>query len=328
MPNQSIDRLPDPTLTEVIRGYSPVGFDGASPYLRDKILPPITVGSLQGKILQAGSEHISIHNRTKLGRSHIPEIAFTTSRITGWDIESFGLSTVITVENAAVYNQKNWRTGMREASVDFSQRLKTAYLVSSEKALADTIQDSTNYTASNTVTKSGTGQYNDPASTPIDDFKVARKKIKENVGARANMAIMSYEVWEDVRYHADLIALVSNDVDKTMGLSVSQLASVMGVKQLLISEAEFNNGDAGAAESLEPIWGKNIIFTYVNPNPSPKVFERSFGYSYRYADLGNERMFNNVLSKPINARELIIDSWYDDVIHGFEAAYLIKDAVA
>lgn len=326
----SIDRNPDPTLTRIVQGYMPVGFDGESPYLRDRILPSVTVGSRQGKILQAGSEHISIHNRTIVGRSAIPEISFTTSRVTGWDIESFGLSTTILVEDGADYNSSSWKQGMREAEVDFTERLKIAYLVSNEKILADLIQDSANYTAAtpNTVTLSGTSQYNDAASTPIEDFKTARKTVKANIGLRPNTVIMSYEVWEDLRYHADLIALISNDADKSMGLSKSQLASAMGVKQVLISEAEFNNGDAGAAEDLQPIWGKNIIFTYINPNPNPKRFERSFGYSYKFAELGTERMYTNPLTKPINARELIISSWYHDVIHSFDSAYLIKDAVA
>ena len=62
------------------------------------------------------------------------------------------------------------------------------------------------YTGSHTVTKSGTGQWNDPASTPVTDVVTAIQTLLTDVLRGPNLAIMPVDVWLKLFNHPTVIA--------------------------------------------------------------------------------------------------------------------------
>ena len=51
MPSNSIKTYNDPVLNEIVKGYTPFGF------IRQEVLPDVSVSTLRGDILSGGSEH-------------------------------------------------------------------------------------------------------------------------------------------------------------------------------------------------------------------------------------------------------------------------------
>lgn len=314
-----ITKSNNPVLENVVRGYSAKGF------IRSEVLPKIKVPSLTGDIPTKNGDHLRIVNNLAGEKAGTPEIDFQISKADGWNIQTYGLKNCITKEDGQRWNPSNPELGMRQVKRDIAAQIRKQQLIQSEYALAQTIFDDANYDVTNKTTLSGTAQYNGSTSKPVDDFIAARAAIYDDTGLVPNVAIMSWEVANVVKYHPDLIALISNDVNKLQGLSEGQLALAMGVDKVLIGSAKYNSAAKGQTQSLSSIWSKNILFTYVNPNPDPTVYEDSFGYTFENEGIVVDEY---KVADPKDAMFVRVTEKFDDLILNFDAGYLIKDAVA
>ena len=318
--SSSISRQNNPVLQKIVKGYTPVGF------IREEILPKIIVKARKGDILSADSKFLRIHNNVTVKRSTTPEITFSTSIVNGWNVEDKGLKMIVTAEDGANWDPTNASAGMLSAKATMSKLVRQSEMLGNEFSLATVIQDAANYAAGNKVTLSGTDQYNDYAnSDPIGDFQIANRAIRAATGLLPNKAVMSWEVWDVLRFHPSILALVGTNKDKLTGVSVDQLAMVMGVDSISIGKVFYNSAKGGQTKIMTPIWGKKIMFMYVNPNPSPEVFEDSFGNTFTFDNLSVDSW---KVDDPKDAEFVRVTESYDDVIRDFNAGYLITDAIA
>ena len=309
----------NPVLNQVVTGYSVRGM------IRDMVLPKIRVRALTGDIPTKNGDHLRIVNNLAGEKSTTPEIDFTISKATGWSIDSYGLKLCVTKEDGERWDPTNPQRGMLEAKRRMAKLIRDQQLLQSENALAGTIFDDSNYDASNTVTLAGADQYNGATSTPIDDFQAARVEIFDDTGLVPNVAVMPWEVFQVIKYHTDLISLISNDANKLMGLTPDQLAVAMNVDKVIVASVKKNSAAKGATQVLSSVWAKNIMFAYVNPNPTPDVIEDSFGYTFEKEAVTAD---SYKVADPKDAEFVRVTERHDDLILNFDAAYLIKDAVA
>ena len=94
MPSNSIKTYNDPVLNEIVKGYTPFGF------IRQEVLPDVSVSTLRGDILSGGSEHLRIQNDVINGHSQTPIMTCSITTTDGFKINSHGLKKCITVEDA------------------------------------------------------------------------------------------------------------------------------------------------------------------------------------------------------------------------------------
>lgn len=304
--------LVDKLLTQVSNKIVPEG------YISEMILPMVQVKQTTGLLGSYGNNHLRIETTITTGKNKYPRIDTRQYSTQTYNIETHGLSDVIT--KAAFANVE----APFDAEADTTDELTTHLWLGKEKALADSLTSTSVLT--NNVTLSGTDQYSDYAnSDPIGDFATARSTVFNAVGKAPDTAIMSWDVYNILRFHPDLITNLGFNQQRPGGLNGVELAKAMDVKRVLIGEAVYNSAKEGQADSISSVWGKHIIFCV-----APKVSEkRQISLGYRFQQFGPPRkVYKNAVSNPPGAKEILVDDHYQQLISTATAGYLIKDAVA
>jgi len=136
---------------------------------------------------------------------------------------------------------------------------------------------------------------------------------------------MSWEVFNILRYHPQMLRALGYADNRPGGLSKDELAFAMDVKRLLIGTAVFESAAEGQPSAIQAVWGKNIIFCV-----APQTAARGqVSLGYRIQQFGAPReVFKNAIDNPPNATEIIVLDRYQQLLSSVNAAYLIKDAVA
>jgi hypothetical protein len=116
---------------------------------------------------------------------------------------------------------------------------------------------------------------------------------------------MSWEVFNILRYHPQMLRALGYADNRPGGLSQDELAFAMDVRRLLVGTAVFESAAEGQASAIQAVWGKNIIFC-VAPQTAARG-QVSLGY---------------------RIQQFIVLDRYQQLLSSVNAAYLIKDAVA
>lgn len=301
----------DKLLTNVSRKYIPVGF------ISEQVLPVAQVKQTSGKIGYYGKEHLRIESSLVGGKLAYPRITATVRNSDTYLVEKHGLSDIVTEEDFDNVEQPF------DARKDATEDLGFKLWLEKEFALASQIQSTSVITQNTTL--SGTSQYNDYVnSTPIQNFRTAKSTILGASGMLPNLAVMSWDVAEVLKYHPDLIDLVKHTNSVADGLSMGQLALALGVQQVLIGLVSYNSAVEGQTDALTQLWGKSLTFM-VAPKTAGK---KQVTLGYRVQKRNPRRVFRNKLGNPPNSEEILVDDSYQWLIVDTTAAYLIKDAVS
>lgn len=303
----------DKLLTNVSNKYAPIE------YISEKILPSINVVQTSGKLAGYGNDHLRANDFIHSGTGKYVEVKIDNRNTQTYSLDKHGLSTIVTEEDFANVEQPF------DAERDATEHLTSLQWTAKELGLATTLGDDTLYSASNKVTLSGTDQYNDLAqSTPLEDAIVAREAIRTKTGAKPNIAIMPGQVFDFLSIHPSILGSLGYKDNRPGGLEMAELARALGVKEVLIGDAMYNNAVEGQSDNLVPIWAKNVIYAV-----APKSAARNqISVGYRIQKTTPRRVFKNDVKNPPNAKEILVDDWYQQLIANIDAAYLIKNAIS
>lgn len=303
----------DKLLTNVSNKYVPQN------YISERILPTINVIQTSGKLAGYNNDHLRVGSYLHSGSGKYAEVKIDNRNQQGYSLEKHALSTIVSEEDFANVEQPY------EAESDATEHVTSLLWTEKELGLSTTLGDDSIYSASNKVTLSGTDQYNDlSGSTPLEDSIVARQAIAAATGTRPNIAITSREVFEYMRINPSILGSLGYKDNRPGGLEMAELARALGVDEIVIGEAMYNNAVEGQADNFAPIWGKNVIYA-VAPKTAAK---NQISLGYRIQKTNPRRVFKNALDNPPGSKEILIDDWYQQLIANIDAAYLIKDAIA
>lgn len=305
--------IQDELLTEASSAYIPSG------YISEMLLPAVNVKLSTGKLGKYGTSHLRIENTVKAGRGKYRRVEPIVRLTDSYQIEGHGLEGLVTEDD---YDnvQKPF-----DAEQDEALGLTSLIWLEKEFSVASTLTNPSVITQNTTL--SGTSQYSDyDNSNPIQDFATARSAVKAGCGALANLAAMSWEVYNILRYHPQILDALGFKYTKPGGLSLDDLASAMGVGKILLGEAMYESAKEGQTSALAPCWGKHIVFG-VFPERA-QVRQVSVGYMVRKSGQAPRRVFKWDVNNPPNATAILCDDSYDAFISNANAAYLIEDAIA
>jgi len=301
----------DKLLTNVSNKYVPTG------YLSERILPEINVIQTSGKLAGYGNDHIRIGSYLHSGAGEYARVTVDNRQDQGYVLEKHALSTVVTEEDFSNVEQPF------DARVDATDHVTSLLWTEKEVALAATLGNTSILT--NNVTLSGTSQYSDEdSSNPLADFAIAHDSIADTVGQKPNLAVMSLAVSRQLKKHPQILDRLGFKHNMIGFMNDQQLASVLGVDEVLVSEGIFNSAVEGQPDSIGPIWGKNIIFM-VAPK---KAAKRQISLGYRIQKNKPRRVSRLDMGDPVGAEKILIDDNYQQLISNVDAGYLIKDAIA
>lgn len=303
----------DKLLTNVSSAYIPEG------YISESILPMIGVVQKTGKLGKYGTAHLRIENSVKGGRGKYRTVETRVYSTSTYDVEGHGLEGVVTDDDYRNVEQPF------DAEQDEMLGLSTSLWLEKEKSLADTLSSTAVLTQN--VTLSGSSQLSDYLnSDPIGVFATARAAVKAGCGALADTAILSWEVWNKVRFHPGILEALGFKNNRPGGLMENELAMAMGVKRILIGVPSYESAAEGQASSLAPVWGKHIVFAVLPQTAT--VRQVSLGYLVQYSNKKPRQVYKYDLQNPPGSTGILVEDNYDMLISNAGAGYLIKDAIA
>lgn len=303
----------DKLLTNVSSAYIPKGF------ICENLLPYIGVKQTTGKLAKYGTNYLRLENSQKKGRGKYREVEPIVRSSTTYEIEGHGLEGMVTKED--YLNVESPYDAEKDETMGISMLLWVEKELLLATALASTA------TITQNVTLVGGQQYSDKlSSTPIQDFETARASVRAGCGVPPNVAFMSWEVWNVLRFHPQLLDSLGFKFNRTGGLTNDEMAVAMGVEKIIVASAMYDNSKEGQASVLAPIWGKNIWFAVIPDSAQP--YQVSMGYRLGYQGEQPRKVFKTNNFNPPGSTKILCEDNYDQLLSNILAVYLIKNAVA
>ena len=131
-------------------------------------------------------------------------------------------------------------------------------------------------------TASGFRQWNDVASTPIEDLRGEMYHVESKTGFRPNVLSMGAKVWRSLADHPDFMDKIK--YTQTGNFGTDLLASLLGLDDVIVMNAVINSAAEQATQSVDFIAGKNALLTY-RP-PSPGLRRPAAGYTFVWTGAG------------------------------------------
>lgn len=303
----------DQLLTQASLGYIPKGC------IAEQVFPELKFAQYTGKLVGYGKNHLRIENTIAGGKGKFRLVDPIVSSTTGFDIETHGLSSILTKRD---YRNK---TQPFDVEKDETLGLSTLMQLSKEYAVSSSLRNVAIITQNQTL--SGGSQFSDYAnSDPLNVIRLAKKAIRDGCGAAPNLAIIPYDVAEVLRIHPQLLDILGFKFARAGGLSDEELAKALKIEKVLIPDVKYNSAKEGQSASLVDMWGNDIVLA-VSPDKADK-WQVSAGYNILLEGSSPRKVYKNAVDNPPGSTEILVEDEYDQVIADATAAYLIKSAIA
>ena len=298
-------RVVDPVLTNVAQGYRHADHVGHI------LFPRVGVSLSGGQILEFGKESFKLYNARRAPGATTKRISF------GYLGKSFAL-TQDALEGQVP--REHLRDAAKSPGIDLGTRAVNITLralsLTLEYDQAQLATAAANYDTNHKVALSGTDQWTDSGSNPLNDINTAKEAIRSSVGIYPNTLLLSAKAFNAIRDHAlvvDRIKYTGRD-----SITPEMLATLLDLEKVVVGKAVAFDDGGGDID----IWGNNAILAYVPSSPSG-MEDPSYGYTYT---LNN----NPMVEKPYydnNAKSWIYPVTYEriPVLSGILSGFLIQN---
>ncbi|MHA1859160.1 MAG: major capsid protein [Candidatus Thorarchaeota archaeon] len=128
-------------------------------------------------------------------------------------------------------------------------------------------------------------QWNDAASTPLEDFRAARTAQMLLTGFRPNTLVLGPEVYDALLDHPDIIDRVKygQTPGRPADIGTEDLSQLFKIPNVYVMEGIKNTAAEGAAASNAFIGGKSALLCY--SAPSPGLMTPTAGYTFSWTGL-------------------------------------------
>jgi hypothetical protein len=215
---------------------------------------------------------------------------------------------------------------------DGTELVTSKILLGRELAIWSMVTTAANYATGNSVTLSGTSQFNDYVnSDPIGVFRTGYRNFHAKLFIEPNIAVIPYLVMTQLEDHPDFIARIQ--YSERGVLTAEIIASLLGLETVIVPGAGYNTANPGQAASVSYMWGKDVVLAYVPPRPGPRI--PAFAYEFVWGYGAGRPMVTERWREQVRKSDVVrVSRRYDlkfvakDETGKSIAGYLIKDAVA
>jgi hypothetical protein len=171
-------------------------------------------------------------------------------------------------------------------------------------------------------------QWNDVASTPIEDIRGEIVSIAKNRGRKPNGIAWGPQVFQALADHEDILQRIK--FTQTGIVTEELIAQVLGLDEALTLWAVEDSATEGAAESMGFMAGKAALLYYAEPNPGIK--KPSAGYRFVWTGPPGTPATGARIKRyrwEINESDMIEgESWFDDKVVDAKLGAFFATAVA
>ena len=258
-----IDRI----LTEISLGWPNNGLVG------EQLFPAVTVKKQSDKYYVFGREGWNAEEDKRAPGTvahEIPGLALSTDT---YYAQEHALQIPVTDEE-----RENADDGLAPDR-DATELLTSKIMLGRELAMKTMVTTAANYNASNQkIYIDANAQYDEAASVPLADFRLARNTIHSKIFMEPNVALIPWRVMSALEDHADFINRIQ--YTERAILTPEILQSILGIQKIIVPGAGYNTAKAGQAVSLAYIWGDDVVVAYVPPRPGRMI--PAFGYEFKW----------------------------------------------
>lgn len=258
--SQSLARV-SPLLTQVAIDYK----NKTSDFVADLVLPRLTVDTETGIYFKYDKSALRNEDDIRADGENANRSQFGLTQVTYGPIEAHAL----------------WDKATERAARQFGGMAKLKNVTTTNLTQALMIRREVNVVAAltagitQTVTLSGTNQWSDSSSTPVDAIKTARDTISLNALCIPNTLVLSYKAYSALLVHPQIVGRLNGI---SVAASQQQLANILGVEKIIVGAARYNTAKQGATDSLSYVWGNDAYLVYVAPTALDNAGELTLGH--------------------------------------------------
>lgn len=258
---QSLART-SPLLKDVAVDYK----NGQSEFIAGQILPTLTVDTETGVYFKF--DKAALRNED----ARVADTATANRARTGLTQVPYG-----PIEPRALWDAASDRVarqfgGMEALKSNVTTSLMSMLLINKEIETVSALQAG----ITQTVTLSGTNQWSDSSSTPVDAIKTARDTVALASLRIPNTLVLSYKAYSALLVHPQIIGRLNGI---TVAATQQQLANILGVERILVGQARYNTVKQGQTDSLSYVWGNDAYLVYIAPNALGNSGELTLGHT-------------------------------------------------
>jgi len=235
-------------------------------FMTNDIFPAVDVPTKTGKFYNIDGGFASAspgHDMVIADGQDSPlQISTSISKVTGWSVDVNGLGVKMN-KSSAEYAKGNG-LDLRQANTALLAR---ECAINRERQAA-ALAFSTATFSGKTAALSGTDQWDNAASDPINKAQDARDAIIQASGEAPDTCIIGYEVYMQLRQHPLIAEYVSRTQNRVGILTNDDIARALDVENLFVGKAVANTAVNGLATSNAYIWGKFALFCKLRPSPA------------------------------------------------------------
>lgn len=238
-----------------------------SAYVAESILTPVRVGRRVGDYSVWGKEGFQPNDDRREPGTRSRQVELKVGRKT-YRLHEWALNTPITDEEL-----EEGQYLYPELETMATRSLADRVQLGRERRTAALMTDVTVVTQNQTL--AGTAQWSDSVnSDPYRNALTARRTIRAATGRRPNLAVIPYDVMEALKMNASLRNRLPDS--NIQILTEDHIKQLFEVDRIVVPEVV---QDLGATGQLADVWGRDVVFAYVNPNPQGE--EMTFGVTLR-----------------------------------------------
>lgn len=171
-------------------------------------------------------------------------------------------------------------------------------------------------------------QWNDAASTPVEDITNEGVNIASLTGFRPNVLVLSPRVFNTLKNHPDILDRIKYTQRGVVTADI--LAGLFEVDRVLVPWGVENLAAEGLAGDFNFIFGKHALLVYSNPRPS--ILQPSAGYTFTWSGLlGAGAAGNRVKSfrmEHLSADRIEGEMAYDQKVVAADLGTFFSNAIA
>ena len=175
-------------------------------------------------------------------------------------------------------------------------------------------------------------QWNDAASTPIEDIRLYKRTIAESTGFEPNKLVLGRAVWDALLDHPDIVDRIKGGA--TTGqpavASMNLMAQLFEIEEVLVANAIQNTAAEGQTATHSFIAGKGALLCYSAPQPGVEV--PSAGYTFSWNGLMGASAFGTRISRfrmeHLKSDRIEIEAAFDMKKTGADLGCFLATAVA